>query len=115
MGYWGVPVQEGVSYTVSLYLRTPEVQRASCSMLSAWSHACMNVAPLTELAACAHDAYLLPGCCPAQSAPMAVTVALVSAGHTQHYATLDLSGVGPAWKKFSGVLVSSATGGCGRE
>ena len=34
MGYWGVNVQEGQSYTVSLYLRTPEVLLASRPLLA---------------------------------------------------------------------------------
>lgn len=94
------------SYTVSLYLRAPQVG-AEVAWGSAGRSRGGRLAPRP-----AGEASLpCPAPPQAQAASDNVTVALVSADGATTYAHAEFTGVDGSWRRYEGTLVSKHTGG----
>lgn len=126
-GYWGVYVQKEHSYTVTLYARVPEAS-VWCDGVMVWVdwwvgglHSCCLLCP-SRAALPRHPSYIVPAHCPQLlltlrqgNGPRNITVSLMSEDYAAHRANLTFFGVSSSWQRFTGELISSATGESGGE
>lgn len=104
-------LEEGRSYTATVYLRSPKARCAGCAR-RARARACRPPAAVSS-AARPLTALLLAHLPKQAYGPCNVSVALVNEDNSKRYALVEFLGVTDSWQRFTGELTASDTGAAG--